>query len=800
MLRILRFLKRLLGLVLLLVVPALLIYLQVVGFGAAWRDRVAAALGGSVYTVTIAKLTFHPFEGIVAEGVRFHRRDATAQQVEKVSRIIVSPNLAGLIRGHVAIDRLELDDASVAIPFANDGRQPDTIYLRHIGAEIWNSAGQITISHAECTFGELLISLQGHLLNPETISLKQATSKPSTPVDARRVAVIREILNTLGRIQSESPKPELDIVLSGNLSQLASVSADSITLRTAKIRCRDMRFDRVNLSASYANRKLKVASLRARGPSGTINLAGEWDFASEAGNCDVNGGLALAPLLRLAGHPELAEKVVFDHPPVVQASVNASMGAAGLSISALGQASAGEFQLMGVQARSFSAAFAWKDRRLYIQDAVLVSRTGTVKASILAGPQEFRISLDSDASPTEFSELFGPKERAIIDLLEFKDPPKLHVTLAGTRPSLDALSGTGEMEIGRAAMRGSWIDSGKSDIVIADRAIVYKDLTIRKGSLRATGSFTYDFGRHEVRLDHIRCNIDPAAVLMWVDPRIAATVAVYRFRSPPDVRADGLAHMVDPTQNDLHIEVNAPGGLAYTLLNRDLVFGQTTGTVLIKGQHVIADVHDAALYGGQVALKADVSTNPAVPDFSVDVSTEHVDFPSLTQLYFGYSKSQGAMSGHYAFRANLHQPAAMVGNGSVRVEDGHVLAIPLFGPLSDIISTIIPGAGHESARLATADFTVAEQAIRTKNLEIQGAGFELLGYGSVGFPSGAIDLNVRINAKGIPGLVLFPVSKLFEYSASGTASHPQWRPKIIPREFFNVLGGNGEPVKKAPQP
>ena len=144
MLRILRFFKRLLGVVLLLAVPTLLIYLQVVGFGPEWRDRVAVALGGSVYSVTIAKLTFHPFEGIVAEGVRFHRYDAPAQQVEKVSRIIVSPNLAELLQGHVMIDRLELDNASVAIPFANDGRKPDTIYLRHIGAEIWNSAGQIT--------------------------------------------------------------------------------------------------------------------------------------------------------------------------------------------------------------------------------------------------------------------------------------------------------------------------------------------------------------------------------------------------------------------------------------------------------------------------------------------------------------------------------------------------------------------------------------------------------------------------------------------------------------------------------
>jgi hypothetical protein len=44
-----------------------------------------------------------------------------------------------------------------------------------------------------------------------------------------------------------------------------------------------------------------------------------------------------------------------------------------------------------------------------------------------------------------------------------------------------------------------------------------------------------------------------------------------------------------------------------------------------------------------------------------------------------------------------------------------------------------------------------------------------------------MDMSVRINARGIPGLVLFPVSKLFEYVSTGSVSKPEWRPKIIPR-------------------
>ena len=123
----------------------------------------------------------------------------------------------------------------------------------------------------------------------------------------------------------------------------------------------------------------------------------------------------------------------------------------------------------------------------------------------------------------------------------------------------------------------------------------------------------------------------------------------------------------------------------------------------------------------------------------------------------------------------------MRGAGSIRVEDGNVFAIPILGPFSEILATVLPGVGYQSARLATADFTVANEIINTKNLVIEGAGFSMFGSGDIHFMTSRLDMSMRLNAKGIPGIVFYPVSKLLEYISTGTVGEPAWRPKIIPR-------------------
>jgi hypothetical protein len=134
----------------------------------------------------------------------------------------------------------------------------------------------------------------------------------------------------------------------------------------------------------------------------------------------------------------------------------------------------------------------------------------------------------------------------------------------------------------------------------------------------------------------------------------------------------------------------------------------------------------------------------------------------------------------------------MTGKGNLLIKDGNVLAMPVLGPLSLLLGEVIPGFGYQSAREATADFAVENGVITTRDLLIKGKGFSMIGNGSIFYLEDRMSMNIRLNAQGLPGVVLFPVSKIFEYESVGSAKNPKWRPKNLPK-----FGGSASP---SPQP
>ena len=118
----------------------------------------------------------------------------------------------------------------------------------------------------------------------------------------------------------------------------------------------------------------------------------------------------------------------------------------------------------------------------------------------------------------------------------------------------------------------------------------------------------------------------------------------------------------------------------------------------------------------------------------------------------------------------------MHGAGKISVANGDVFAIPVFGPLSGLIASIIPGAGYSVAKQANASFTIKEGVIQTDDFKVSGKFFGMLGHGNIHFLDNKLDFDIRINAGG-PGVLLTPVYKLFEYKGEGTLSKPNWHPK-----------------------
>jgi hypothetical protein len=115
----------------------------------------------------------------------------------------------------------------------------------------------------------------------------------------------------------------------------------------------------------------------------------------------------------------------------------------------------------------------------------------------------------------------------------------------------------------------------------------------------------------------------------------------------------------------------------------------------------------------------------------------------------------------------------------VEVTEGNVFAIPLLGPFSSILNAVVPGMGYNVAHDGTCTFAVRSGVITTHDFLVKGRGFDMIGDGRLLFLDDRLNFGIRLNMQGLPGVLLFPVSKLLEYAGTGTLEEPNWKPVLL---------------------
>lgn len=758
-------------------IPLALFALRTFGIGFGAREALEQALSTPAVQVRIGKVMLDPFRGLVARGVAVSETGNTKRLLAEINLLSISLNISELMNRRIAVDTLSLDKARASIPLG-PAPNPPRLEATDINADLVVLGDRLRLSQFEALLEGIRLRVTGEILNPFNF--------PPPPAEEQKPLVdpelLKKILAALRATSFPDGEPRLIAEFEIDAARPDSLTIPRFDLTCGKILHPDLPLDSLNLQGSYLNKILRIPVLQIRDAGGQLQTSAEWNSDSGDLQASLISNLDPAPFLNhFADAKSALAKLKFPQPPQLNAELHGSLKQSPPRLSATGGLLIPELVFENARFTDAALDFSWKDGILYAREIQARANRGSLKADLWIAPDDLRLKLHSTIPPSDLADFVDPNTRVFLKSLEFDDLPEVEISLRAPKPDFAAISGNGHIRLGRTASRGAWIDSGTANITIADRCVSYKNLVITTGKGRGTGSFDYDVGKQEVRLADIVSTLVPVDVLMWIDPKIAATVRPYRFRGAPAVRVEGKVHMKNPLKNNLSIKIDAPGGLDYDLLGETLRFGKTKANVDVIANKVDATVTNSELFGGNVGVKAVVSIDPKNPTFRTDVTLDRVDFDDLTSLYFDYESSKGVVSGTYGFEARMGAEEEMKGAGSLRIEDGNVFAIPVFGPFSAILGGIIPGVVYNTARLATADFTVADKKIHTRNIEIAGTGFSMFGYGDIYFLTGRLDLSMRLNIQGIPGLVFFPVSKLLEYHSEGTLDDPRWRPKIIPK-------------------
>ncbi len=756
-------------------IPALLFVVHFYGLGDGIRQNVEKALSGTFYEVKVGRLSFTLGSGLKATDLRILERNENHRLLVHANRVTILPQWAALAHGKIEVESFQLHHATIDVPLGKE-EQP-RLQLDHVEATIVSPPGQISVNDAQFHLCGIQVRVRGNFLNPKTFAPNPIPSQGPGKI-AQTIMTVQE---SLKRLHWEEEPPILEIEVSGDLSHLDALRADRITFRGGACRYEELFFNGITVDMEYRSQVLKLQQLTLEDRVGELHSWGNIDFKKQEAMVNFSGSADIMSMASVALKKDFSgNDWHWKEPPHLEGAVGADWKTTPPALHGEVHLQSRNFSYRGVEMDHLTAGAIFEHGVFLLRDLDIAGSPGSLHADFMAGPHDQRARINLALRP----QLLEPAARGglqkALAVMNFKDP--LILTFEGTSNEAAFFSweGTGSLYLGASSMRDAWIDSLNADFQLKEGAFIFQNILAKIGETKAEGSCIYDIKNQEVRFPGVHANLDPVPILMWIDPRIAQSLLEYRFYEPPTTDVTGVLGLKDPQKNNFKVQLKAPQGLDYTLLKKNLTFQQVEGNVVIKKQDLQVDIPKASLFGGGAAIKANVSIAPGDGRYGADVTLDGVDFKSLTKLYFDYETSQGKLSSEYHFTTITGDDYAMKGNGNLLIKDGSVYAMPIFGPLSVLMNDVIPGLGYQAANHATADFTVEKGVINTKNLLIQSAAFTMIGSGDIFYLEDRMNMSVRLNVRGIPGIIFFPVSKLFEYISDGAAKHPTWRAKYIP--------------------
>lgn len=385
-------------------------------------------------------------------------------------------------------------------------------------------------------------------------------------------------------------------------------------------------------------------------------------------------------------------------------------------------------------------------------------------------------------------------------------PPKCDVVFTNKMGAAGWVSVGGKFRTDDSSYQGirNVRADGRFDVFVdpSNLVVTVAPLMVVRQEGMAEASLTYDWASQLVRF-HGGSTIHPKALAQMIGIPTNGFFDVAVFDGPVKISASGCFDVEKFDRTDF----TATGEARSFGIDR-YITDQCSVRMQMKGLSLNLTNITGKIYGGDFSgaarfdIPLDMVTNPAstgVVSYAIKGEVADADFGKLAKV-LKMPDDQGSnsrISGNVTLAGTIGTgwDRTIAGDGQVRVKDGRIFSLPIFGGLSAFMAKVIPGLDFIMRQSdARAEFSMGGGKFKSSKLTVEGDVLSLTGKGE--YTLGAnLDFDVQIQLMKEHTLVAkllraitYPISKLFEFRLKGTPKEPYWYSTNFSKDLLDKVG------------
>lgn len=757
-----------------------------------WRATIEREVGKQGAFIKIGSLSYVPLKGVVATDVRVFSEPEHLREISRLEAVVLDFDKTKLARGVIHLNKIELNHARMVLPVDPKNPQSDTLDVSDASGTLFMPGERrLEIRDARGKIAGIEVSLNARL-----IGYQDDGSKP--PDDSnmgKRRELLARVINELEKWSfDEARPPVINVTIEGDVNVRSSITA-KLSLQVRDMEKNGRRLDEVSAEADMSGDILTVTSLRATDSRGVFRGHIDYNLEAREGRFDVFSSLEGPPLLTAwLGLPALRD---------MQIRGNQTLSAEGEfqlnefnapQIQMTGHARCESVKFRGMPFDAVELAFSWRENRIYLRDLHLIRPDGKAEGKAMIEWPLVRLELHSTLPVPVYRPFFvgQPLGKVLSDFSE-REGAAVDVFLEGgfdlTNRFAWAYTGSGNVK--NLDYKGVPVNSAGCKFSLNHHELDFHDGTVvfnySKYALHKTfngaaegtakvGRIRYDAPNKIVEVEDVRGTMWAAPMVRFFAPKVADSLEQYRFHQPPEMKASGVVDVTPQGRTALNVSFSSEHPADYVFLGANLTLGSPSGQVGIQGERVTISNLKLEAFDGPVAGDIDYLGGGKLAG---ELNWTQLSIPDLTSAYGFQMKGGGSVTGRINFALVDSKVETMSGTGLLALENAELFSVPMFGPLTPLVGGVLndENAGVQRAKDAFCTFEIENGVLTTKDFQTSTNSLNFAGSGSVDMKEQTLDMTMRMNARGLLGILtrpLRPFSGLFQFRGTGPLKATQW--------------------------